>query len=343
MNLPAPGSVLAPADRSRSGRIPRTPEEFAAAVVRHTGWVVARGLLPPQDVPRYQVFALHELIGHSYPRARGAELDLLLDILGWFTILDDRFDGPTGHRPAEAHALIDPLLAVLPGPRSDLTAPDTAPDLPALGLPAAAPVTAAPDTAPDSALIAAWQDLWYRQAGPMTDSWRRRAAAEWRVCLTTFVTETRHRARGTLPDLSGTALLRRHASCLYPFMNMLERVHGAGAPAQLHAEPSLHRLRAQTADAATLINDLFSLEREERQSAAQFNMVMALQRTRGYRRDEAIAAVRTRVRRLQDDSDALRRQLVRRHPAGHWYLHGTRELVDGVYAWTSTSHRYHGH
>ncbi|KJK55818.1 terpene synthase family protein [Saccharothrix sp. ST-888] len=334
MNLPAPGPVLAPANRPRTGQTPRTPEEFAAAVVRHTGWVVARGLLPAQDVPRYQVFALHELIGHSYPRARGAELDLLLDILGWFTLLDDRFDGPTGYRPAEAHALIDPLLAVLRSPRPDVPAPD----FPTSGLPAAAP-----DAAPDAALIAAWQDLWHRQAGPMTDTWRRRAAADWRACLTTFVTETLHRARGTLPGLSETALLRRHASCLYPFMNMLERVHGTGAAAQLHAEPSLHRLRAQTADAATLINDLFSLEREERQSAAQFNMVMTLQRTCGYRRDEAITAVRTKVRRIQDDSDALRRQLVRRHPAGHWYLHGTRELVDGVYTWTSTSHRYHGH
>ncbi|MEV6978612.1 terpene synthase family protein, partial [Kitasatospora sp. NPDC093806] len=269
----------------------------------------------PADLPRYHTYALPELIGHSYPRTRGAELDLLVDLLGWFTILDDRFDGPPGRHPAEARAIVEPLLAVVAG----------------------RPVPSGP---PHPQLLSAWEELWQRQSTPMPPGWRRRAAAEWRSCLETFLTEAAHRAARTTPDLAETVRLRRHASCLYPFMCILERAHGSEAPAGLHAEPALHRLRANTADAATLINDLYSADREERQSAAAFNTVLALQRVRGCTRSRAAHAVEARIARLTAESETLRRRLLRRHPAGHWYLDGTRELVEGVYTWTSTSRRY---
>ncbi|MFD5921321.1 cytochrome P450 [Kitasatospora sp. NPDC058201] len=296
---------------------PRTPGELRAAAARHTGWTLAHGLLTPPDLRRYQTYALPELIGHSYPRARGAELDLLVDVLGWFTILDDRFDGPPGRRPAEARAIVGPLLGVLEG-------------------------GPAPAGLPQPPLLGAWRELWRRQAAPMSPAWRDRAAAEWRACLETFLAETAHRAARTVPDLAETVRLRRHASCLYPFMGILERVHGAEAPAGLLAEPELHRLRANTADIATLINDLYSADREERQNSAAFNTVLTLQRVRGCTRSRAAAAVRARIDRLTTESENLRRRLLRRHPAGHWYLDGTRELVEGVYAWTSTSRRYGG-
>ncbi|MET8544979.1 terpene synthase family protein, partial [Kitasatospora sp. NPDC004799] len=297
---------------------PRPSGELRLAADRHADWVVRRGLLTPAELPRYRAYALHELIGHAYPHARGAELDLLLDVLGWFTILDDRFDGPPGRHPDEAHALVDPLVAVLDG------AHDGSPS--------------------ESRLLLSWRELWQRQSASMSPEWRARAAREWRSCLATFPAEADHRARGTVPalglDLTDTMLLRRHGSCLYPFMNILERVHGADAPAALHAEPALHRLRANTADAATLINDLYSLRREERQAGPAFNTVLTLQRTHGCTRLRAVHAVRARVARLRQESEELRRELLRRHPAGRWYLDGTRELVAGVQTWTSTSRRY---
>ncbi|MEU4118613.1 cytochrome P450 [Kitasatospora sp. NPDC028055] len=296
--------------------LPRPPAELRAAADRHADWAVRHGLLAPTELPDYRAYALHELIGHAFPRARGTELDLLVDMLGWFTVLDDRFDGPPGRRPAEAHALVDPLISALDG--------DARP------------------AAPGDLLLTAWQELWERQRRSTSPAWRARAAREWRACLATFPAEAEHRARGTVPalGLADTMRLRRHGSCVYPFMNILERVHGADAPAALHAEPALHRLRANTADAATLINDLYSLEREERQSAAAFNTVLTLQRVRGCTRSRAVRAVRSRVSALHRENERLRRDLARRHPAGRWYLDGTRELVAGVQAWTSTSDRY---
>ncbi|MFJ9457041.1 cytochrome P450 [Kitasatospora sp. NPDC101447] len=294
----------------------RPPGELHAAARRHDDWAVRHGLLTPAQLPGYRAYALQELIGQAFPRTRGTELDLLLDMLGWFTILDDRFDGTPGRRPAEAHALVDPLISVLDGG----------------------------DTPPQSRLLDSWRELWDRQSASMSPAWRARAAREWRECLATFPAEAEHRARGTVPahglGLADTMRLRRHGSCLYPFMNILERVHDAEAPAALHADPALHRLRAHTADAATLINDLYSLEREERQTAAAFNTVLTLQRARGCTRSRAVRAVRDRVAALRRESEALRRDLQRRHPAGRWYLDGTRELVAGVQAWSSTSGRY---
>ncbi len=295
---------------------PRPAHELRAAADRHADWTVRHGLLTPSELPGYRAYALHELIGHAFPRARGAELDLLVDMLGWFTILDDRFDGTPGRCPTEARAVVDPLIAVLDGRQSPS----------------------------DDQLLSSWQGLWERQTASMSPTWRVRAAREWRACLATFPAEADHRARGTVPahglGLADTMRLRRHGSCLYPFMNILERVHGSDAPAALHAEPALHRLRANTADAATLINDLYSLEREERQTAAAFNTVLTLQRARGCTRSRAVRAVRDRVARLRRESEELRRELRRRHPEGRWYLDGTRELVAGVQAWTSTSDRY---
>ncbi|MEU1424346.1 cytochrome P450 [Kitasatospora sp. NPDC005751] len=317
---PRPAPPAYPAARPPAPGGPRRPAELRASTARHADWVVGHGLLTPADLPRYQAYALPELIGHAYPRARGAELDLLVDVLGWFTILDDRFDGAPGRHPDRARALVDPLLAVLTGPDRA-----TAPAGPAPG---------------DDRLLGAWRELWLRQNEGMSPAWRARGATEWRSCLDTFIAEAVHRSRGTSPGLPETMRLRRHASCLYPFMNILERVHGADAPAGLHADPELHRLRAHTADAATLINDLYSLEREERQPAAAFNTVLTLQRVRGCTRRRAELSVRARIARLREESRTLRRRLRRRHPAGHWYLDGSRELVDGVYAWTSTSRRY---
>ncbi|MER7755583.1 cytochrome P450 [Kitasatospora sp. NPDC097643] len=306
---------------------PRRPAELRAATTRHAAWAVGRGLLTPAELPRYQAYGLPELIGLAYPRTGGADLDLLVDMLGWFTILDDRFDGPPGRRPAEARAIVDPLIDVLHG-RATTPAPDHE--------------DASECASGDDRLLDAWRELWQRQSAAMSPAWRARAAREWQACLATFPAEAGHRARGTVPrlGLAETLRLRRDGSCLYPFMNILERVHGADASAALHAEPALRRLRAHTADAATLINDLYSLDREERQSAAAFNTVLTLQRVRGCSRGRAVGAVRARIDRLRQESERLRGELLRRHPAGRWYLDGTRELVEGAQAWTSTSDRY---
>ncbi|SDD79487.1 terpene synthase family protein [Actinokineospora iranica] len=294
-----------------------TAETFApdwhTAAADHVAWLRLRDLVPGREIHRYQAQGLWKLIAYSYPRAQGAARLLLIDILGWFTVLDDHFDGPPGRDPEQARALVDLLV----------NAPADSP--------------ADPRTA---AILAAWQDIRRRQCLGMSDAWARRTAAEWARCLDTFVTEARHRADGTLPTPDDAVPLRRHASCLYPFMNMLERVRGAELPDRLRADPAFDRLRAHTADAATLINDVFSLSREEERDSP-FNMVVILQRHQGADRPAALAAVRAWIEGLRRESDALRESLSREYPDQSWYLRQTARLVDGVHRWSSTTFRYH--
>ncbi|MCA1224336.1 terpene synthase family protein [Streptomyces sp. 8L] len=300
----------------------------------HTAWLLRHGLLQETALGRYQAYALPDLITYAYPRTGGDERRLLVDILGWFTILDDHFDGPAGRDLAGARDLVRRLLDVLDNPVRNADehldgVPDVIPDAIAVPEPPAGPAH----------LLAAWRDLWDRQRTGMPAAWSRRAARDWARCLTTFVTEAFHRTAVTLPTVRQAVHLRRHASCLYPFMNMLERAPGAALPEEVHAERELRLLRAHVADTATLINDLYSLEREERHSCP-FNMIVILRREQRMSRAAAVAAVRAEVDRLGARSDILRNYLAAHHPGADRYLRGTRQLVEGVRLWSSTTNRY---
>ncbi|MFF8954426.1 hypothetical protein [Streptomyces sp. NPDC014894] len=317
--LPDPPPLAAAAGGRPAGPGPATriggpggPGE--AAGDRHTAWLVRHRLLAGAEEELYRSYALPELIRHAYPGAPVAERELLTDLLGWYTVLDDRFDGPLGRDPALARGLVRRLTEIMVTP---------------------------PAVRPARGVLGAWSELWVRQCRGRTAVWRSRAARDWSDCLGTFVAETAHRSRGSLPSVAETTLLRRHASCLYPFMNMLERVQGAELPRRLRAGPAWHRLRAHTADAATLVNDLYSLAREEERGSG-FNMVLVLRREHGLGREEALTAVRNRVRVLRRESELLRARLAREHPGCGRYLEGTRELVDGVCAWSATTARYRG-
>jgi hypothetical protein len=154
--------------------------------------------------------------------------------------------------------------------------------------------------------------------------------------------ETEHRHHHTSPTLQEAVLLRRHASCLYPFMNLLERVGGTEIPPALTGDEAYRRLRANTADVATYVNDLYSLEREERQGEMH-NMVLVLERLKGLDRDEAIREVGSLIYQLLDECAVLTGRISRSHPATRRYLQGMRALVDGVSLWTSTTLRYEDH
>ncbi|MEW2548847.1 hypothetical protein AB0910_24270 [Streptomyces sp. NPDC047002] len=361
----------------------------------HAAWLLRQGLLPQRALARYEAYALPDLIAHAYPRVAGEARGLLVDTLGWFTILDDHFDGPAGRDLRGSRDLVRRLLDTLedpdddqgvrppvrrgphpagpeqdrrPGPcpggdtdrgraRDRPPTADRERDRPGnrgrdrhpgryLERPPYPERGAAQDRAPEApapgapaCLLSAWQDLWRRQCAGMPEAWARRAGRDWARCLTTFVTEAQHRAAATLPTVRQAVHLRRHASCLYPFMNMLERVRGEALDEALHAEREMRLLRAHVADTATLINDLYSLDREERH-ASPFNMIVILGREQRLSRAAAVEAVRAEVDRLGVRSDTLRASLAARHPEAAWYVRETRTLVEGVRRWSSTTDRY---
>jgi Terpene synthase family 2, C-terminal metal binding len=279
--------------------------------------MAAHGLLrTAAERHRYVSWALPDLIGYAFPTARGADLDLLVDVLGWFTAIDDHFDGPPGRSPTAAAAIVTPLIIHTATPQTMVSN----------------------DSDGFVDLSGAWRDLWRRQSHNAPQPWRARAAKDWESCLRTFVEEATHRHDHTVPTVAEAVLLRRHASCLYPFMNLLERVTGTELP----DDDAFEHLRATTADVAAYLNDLYSLEREEGQGEIH-NMVLILRRRHNLGRDEAIRAVRGRVHRLLRERDQLAGHLARAHPAAHRYLEGMRAIVDGVHLWTSGTRRYQAH
>lgn len=318
----------------------RISAELQNARRHHIAWMTSYGLLRSEkEQIRYDAWALPDLIGYSFPVARGTDVNLLVDILGWFTVIDDLFDGPTGRSPDAAAAVVTPLVDTMWSDDAGPTATDRASGLIGTLRDLWHRQTFAAPGDRASGLIRAWQDLWHRQTFAASADWRLRAAQDWEACLETFLKETGHRYYRTAPTLGEGVLLRRHASCLYPFMNMLERVTGYPIPVALIGDSTHERLRASTADVATYVNDLYSLEREERQGQGH-NMVLILQRLHGLSRSEAIEEVSARVYELIEECDRLNAQLAQLYPTAHQYLRGMRTLIDGVYLWTSTSRRY---
>jgi hypothetical protein len=276
----------------------------------HTAWLRLHRLVPDEWLDAYWSRDLDKWIVYSYPYAHGPQRALLLDQLGWFTVLDDLFDGPLGRDLPRAQDLLDRLVCVTRG---------------------------GGDAAPGP--VGAWADIWARVTDGMSTGWRDRFAADWTSCLDTFRAETRHRCAGTMPTVREAVPLRRHASAFFPAMNMLERLRRAELPDHVHAAPGFRLLRAGVADIGTLMNDVFSLPREENQDAP-FNTVVLLCRERGHTRAEALAAVRADIDRLRRECVRLRDALGRQFPECQWYLRGTAQIVNGVYRWSRTTGRY---
>ncbi|MER6916175.1 hypothetical protein ABT354_31270 [Streptomyces sp. NPDC000594] len=289
---------------------------------RHTAWLARYGLVAPADTDQYRGYALPRLIELAYPGVPETELELLTDLLGWYTVLDDHFDGPAGRDLRVARTLFRRFEDIVNGFGGGRW-------------------FAMPPAPWADSVSAAWADLCRRQAQGRSAVWNRRSARDWRDCLYTFVAETVHRSRGSGPSVVEALMLRRHASCLYPFLNLLERALDTEAPSGLRTHGPWHRLRTHTAEAAGLINDLFSLAREERRGSV-FNTVLVLQREHGVTRERALEIVAERVRELRRECVLLREECAAAYPECRGYLEATRHLVDAVETWARSSGRYSG-
>ncbi|GLF98940.1 terpene synthase family protein [Streptomyces yaizuensis] len=303
--------------RRAGGPAPTTRQE------RHGAWLARYGLVPDADAELYRSYALPALIELAYPGAPEAELDLLTDILGWYTILDDHFDGPAGRDLRVARTLFRRFEDIVNGHGSG------------------GRWFAMPPAPWANGISAAWTDLCLRQSQGRGLVWNRRSARDWRDCLYTFVAETVHRSRGSVPSVVEVLMLRRHGSAVFPFLDLLERVRDAEAPSDLRVHGQWHRLRMYTAEAIALINDLFSLAREERRKSV-FNTVLVLQEEHGVTRERAVEIVAERVRLLRQECEVLRTALVAEFPQCREYLESTRTLVEAVETWTRTTGRYNG-
>src|SRR5262245_2188176 len=97
----------------------RNPDAERARAV-HLEWPRKLGLITNgAAAERHRNGDYADLACWFYPAATGSDLDLGVDLMSWFFLFDDQFDGPAGDDPALARQLTDAVIAAVDRPLDD--------------------------------------------------------------------------------------------------------------------------------------------------------------------------------------------------------------------------------
>jgi hypothetical protein len=302
----------------------RISDDFAGVSRRHLAWVQDFGLVRSgPKLGQYQRWGIAELAARLYPGATGPDLDVAADALGWFTLLDDQFDGIRRFRAAGVLGLRDELLDHLTGQAT---------------------------AAGDIPLVRAWADLCPRMLAGMSASWAARAAGCWGDHLDACTAEECLSADG--PDAIGRYLaVRRISVGGYLGTILLERVLCCELPPAVRESPQIAAIRRAVADIAVFLNDISSVEREVARGD-QVNLVIVLRDRLGCSQAQAAADLYRRARTSNRLIEAQQRELLAMFPrlglasreraAVCRYLAGASQIVTGLRCWYATTGRYAG-
>ncbi|WP_338933225.1 hypothetical protein WEB32_34650 [Streptomyces netropsis] len=264
--------------------VPRISPDVPQARRGTLSWVRERQLLPDEtSLDRFASWDLAELAGRVSPRAVGEDLRTAADVQSFFFLFDDLFDTPIGDHPGRARVVCDEFTAVMHHLR---------------------PVP----TASPPALLHAWADLWSRQTAGMSRAWRTRAAEVWETYFAGHVTEARHRLSRRPLGSQEYVLLRRQVVGADPTLIQCERAGHREIPDAVFHSTVFRTMRELTGDVAFLVNDVQSVEKEERQGELN-NLVLIVERERACPRVTAIEAICDMVRQRIHHFSALEREL----------------------------------
>jgi hypothetical protein len=304
---------------------PRVSSDIARARAHNVEWSLAHGLITSQKaLERYSAWRMAELGAFVYPDARGDDLDLAVDALGWFTLFDDQFDGPLGSQPDKLADVCRDLIRVMD------------------------PSGKAPDRG-TSPIFRAWEDVWSRSVRGMSEAFRIRAARNWTETFWGFMAEAEHRVCGAPPDFDTCLFVRGGTIGTYPWMDLVERTERCELPAQVAHTPRLQAMMRIAADLSVLINDVYSVERERAREDPN-NLVFVLEDERRVPRKRALDALvqmahdkMQRFTRLSDEVPAMLDSL-RATPAERdrviRYVRGVLSMTRGHLDWYAATERY---
>jgi hypothetical protein len=300
----------------------RPAAEIAAARQRHMEWLQRFGLVRSRSsLAQYDTWRIAEMSAYIYPAASGSDLDVVVDTMGWFVLLDDQYDGTHRFRAAELGQLRDELLERLAG---GLTRPSRIP------------------------LVQAWADLCPRVLDGMSPAWRRRAVDSWREMLDACIAEGDLTAEG--PDPVETYLTVRRAAVMGNYGTvLLERVARCELPESVVEDPHIAQVRRCMADVALLLNDMYSLHRELARGD-EINLAVILQKAYGYTVEQALEELRGRERNAMALLRAQSRAFLDAHrtaplPPAHRaaverFLAGVDAITAGLRVWYPMTDRY---
>lgn len=256
----------------------------------------------------YTRWDVADLAAVAYPFCSAASLTLATDMLGFYLLFDDTFDGELGRRPAEVARICDRLTSLVydPDPNRARTEVEHA-----------------------------FLDLWARSTENMPRRWLARAAYNWERYYASHPAEAAGRIARRLPDRESYFVVRRGTAAMETVFDMIERLDHIEVPQAALHHPVLRRLRQIGADVPSLSNDVYSYPLEAPRGDV-YNLVMIAQREQGCSTDEAFEFVLAEAQRMIDQFAELTEQLADAYEQlglSQAELEPTRRYVDGLTAW----------
>ncbi|MFD6826143.1 terpene synthase family protein [Streptomyces sp. NPDC060085] len=231
-------SLLADPERLSMPFRSRVSADVDRARTHHLNWIAARGLWPSARAEAAYRAADFPLFAASvYPWARGEDLDLLTDLLGWAWLWDDSLDRPGPRQADVAHtaSLLNVYRNVLHG-RMALV--------------------------PSAPLADAWHQLLQRLEERTSKQWRQLHAALWEATYASFLQEARNNAAGSVPSFQEYLSMRREAGGPSICFIWAEAAGRYEVPAHVYASEDLQTLDQAAEDVVIMTNDLFSVSNE---------------------------------------------------------------------------------
>lgn len=231
-------------------------------------WPKAHGLINSDAAAtRHLRGSYAHLATRFYPHATGPDLDLGVDLMSWFFLFDDLFDGPRGDSPEQTKQLTDAVASALDG-----------------ALPGSAPPIAH-----------GFADIWQRTQEGMTAGWCARSARHWRSYLDGYIEEANSRYLDTPYETASEYLaMRRRTIGVQPTVDLAERVGHFEVPHRVFDSNILPAMLQIAIDVNVLLNDMASLEKEEARGELN-NMVMILRREHSWTKDHSVSHIQNQV------------------------------------------------
>ncbi|MBL1096803.1 isoafricanol synthase [Streptomyces coffeae] len=309
-----------------------------AARLHTVQWLARFGVFEgAEDAAEYDALRFDVLTGLFYPGARGADLNLGNDLVGWYFVFDDQFDGELGHRPEAVARLVGDVVRITEEP---LDTPD-AREAPGDGY-----------ERPGGPLLAGFRDLWRRINSGRSPVWRARFRHHWLEYLHSYHREALERtgSGGGMPrSVDAVLALRRHSIGVQPCLDLNEPFGGYTLPDALHGGHPLAKMREATDDVVVFTNDIASLDKELAAGDVHNSVIVRRERTGGDLEDAVrhIANLaNARYRWFEKTAARLPRMLsragvgpdVRRNVQS--YVDGMRNVMNGNLGWSLRTARY---
>nr|WP_067078775.1 terpene synthase family protein [Streptomyces hygroscopicus] len=226
-------------------------------------WAQRMGILEAQPgVPGSQVWDEARLLAADlplcaagiHPDGSAEELALTSGWLAWGTYADDYYPAVFGrtHDLAGARAANARLGAFMP-------------------------LDAGPTPVPANALERALADLWGRTAGPMEGPARRDFRQTIEDMTASWLWELANQTQNRIPDPVDYIEMRRHTFGSHLTMSLCRLAHGRRIPPEIYRSGPVRSLENAAMDYATLLNDVFSYQKEIEFEGEIHNGVLVVQ------------------------------------------------------------------